>query len=349
MLSESPSVPEVAAVGDTTPAGRLPGDRFGRLIGGSQPMQDVYQQIDQVARTSAGILISGETGTGKELVAETIHSQSRRGNQPFLPLNCGAVSATLIESELFGHERGSFTGAERLHKGYFERADHGTLFLDEITEMPAELQIKLLRVLESSLVTRVGGTAAIKVDVRIIAATNQQPEQAVAAGRLREDLLYRLNVFPLRLPPLRERGDDVRLLAERFLDDLNQAEGTAKKFTAACLDRLRGHNWPGNVRELRNVVHRAFILAGENVGAHCLPFRPYPRVSESLVSVCEALGSPIVVTRLGTSLAEAERRLILATVDHLGGCKDAAAATLGISLKTLYNRLREYKTSAAAL
>jgi len=321
--------------------------RFGSLIGASPPMQRVYDLISRVARTSAGVLISGETGTGKEVVAQTIHALSPRSKEAFLPLNCGAVSAALIESELFGHERGSFTGADRRHKGYFERADRGTLFLDEITEMPSDLQIRLLRVLESSVVGRVGGTEALEVDVRIIAATNQRPEQAVAAGRLREDLLYRLNVFPMTLPPLRERGDDVLLLADEFLGDLNAAEGTAKEFTAACRERLRRHAWPGNVRELRNVVQRAFILAEQNVGVDCLLLTPLDNPGGETALVSEAPGASGLVTRVGTSLAEAERRLILATLDHFGGSKDQAAQTLGIGLKTLYNRLREYKARPA--
>ena len=184
--------------------------RFGSLVGASPAMQAVYDLIGRVARTDATVLITGETGTGKELVAPTIHSLSRAARKPFLPVNCGAISANLIESELFGHERGSFTGADRSHKGYFERAHRGTLFLDEITEMPLELQVKLLRVLETGTVTRVGGNEPIKVDVRVLAATNRRPEEAVRAGKLREDLLYRLNVFPIALPPLRERGDGRR-------------------------------------------------------------------------------------------------------------------------------------------
>ena len=244
--------------------------RFGPLIGASPPMQKVYDLIGRVAATDASILISGETGTGKELVAETIHSLSRRSKQPFLPVNCGALSAHLIESELFGHERGSFTGADRMHKGYFERAHGGTLFLDEITET-VDIQVRLLRALETSTVTRVGGTEPIKVDVRIVAATSRRVEEAVAAGKLREDLYYRLNVFPIQLPPLRERGDDVELLAEKFLSDLNLAEGTTKHFTRACLERLHRHSWPGNVRELQNVIRRAFILAEDDVGVDSLP------------------------------------------------------------------------------
>ena len=197
-------------------------------------MQQVYDLIARVAKTDATISITGETGTGKELVAQTVHEQSRRHKEPFLPINCGAVSPSLIESELFGHERGSFTGADRVHRGYFERANRGTLFLDEITEMPIELQVKLLRVLETATVNRIGGSELIKIDVRVIAATNRQPEEAVAEGKLREDLLYRLNVFPIELPPLRERGEDIELLAEHFLALLNKQEGTTKRFGPAA-------------------------------------------------------------------------------------------------------------------
>jgi DNA-binding NtrC family response regulator len=305
--------------------------RFGPLIGASAPMQKIYDLIARVAGTDASILVSGETGTGKELVAETIHKLSRRSKEPFLPVNCGALSANLIESELFGHERGSFTGADRMHKGYFERDNGGTLFLDEITET-ADIQVRLLRALETSAVTRVGGTESIKVDVRIVAATSRRVEEAVASGKLRDDLYYRLNVFPIQLPPLRERGDDVELLAEKFLADLNLAEGTAKHFTRACLERLHRHSWPGNVRELQNVIRRAFILAEGDVGVDSLP-----------LAVTEELAAASLVTRVGTPIAEMERRLILATLEHCDGDKKKAADLLKISLKTLYNRLNEYK------
>jgi DNA-binding NtrC family response regulator len=308
--------------------------RFAALVGASPPMQKVYDLIDRVAGTDASILISGETGTGKELVAETIHRLSRRSKEPFLAVNCGALSAHLIESEIFGHERGSFTGADRMHKGYFERAYGGTLFLDEITES-VEIQVRLLRALETSALTRVGGSEQIKLDVRIVAATNLHVDEAVAAGKLREDLYYRLNVFPIRLPPLRERGDDIELLAEKFLGELNQAEGTAKHFTRACLERLRRHGWPGNVRELQNVVRRAFILADEDVGVDSLP-----------LEVTEVAGAGSLVTRVGTSIAEAERRLILATLEHCGGDKRKASGILKLSPKTLYNRLNQYKGGA---
>jgi len=306
--------------------------RFGPLIGTSPPMQAVYDLIGRVARTEASVLIAGETGTGKDVVALTIHSLSRRSKEAFLPVNCGAISANLIESELFGHERGSFTGADRLHKGYFERAHRGTLFLDEITEMPLELQVRLLRVLETSTLTRVGGSELIKTDVRVLAATSLRVEEAVATRKLREDLFYRLNVFPIALPPLRERGGDVELLAEQCLSELNAATGTAKHFTRACLERLRRHGWPGNVRELKNVIQRAFILADEDVGVDSLP-----------LGVTESVPAASVVMQVGTPIAEMERRLILATVDQCEGDKKRAADVLKISLKTLYNRLNEYK------
>ena len=311
--------------------------RFGPLIGASPPMQKVYDLIGRVARTDASVLITGETGTGKEVVAQTIHSLSRRSKELFVPVDCGAVSANLIESELFGHERGSFTGADRLHQGYFERAHRGTLFLDEVTEMPVELQVKLLRVLESSVVTRVGGSQSVKVDVRIIAATNRGLEDAVKAGKLREDLLYRLNVFPVPLPPLRERGDDVERLAEHFLGELNAADGTAKQLTAAGRQRLRRYGWPGNLRELKNALQRGFILAEEGEGVDPLPVGPVP---EPVVT--EALPSSLMMP-VGTPIEEAERLLILATLDKFEGDKKKVAAVLHISLNTLYSRLNEYK------
>ncbi len=219
--------------------------RFGPLIGASPAMQQVYDLISRVAPTEATVLVHGESGTGKELVAQTVHQLSRRHHAPFVALNCGAVSPQLIESELFGHERGSFTGAARTHKGYFERAHGGTLFLDEITEMPIELQVRLLRALEMGTIYRVGAEQEIRVDVRVISATNRDPKQSVADGKLREDLLYRLSVFPIALPPLRERGDDVRLLAEHFLNELNTAEGTSKRFTRAALERIRTYRLAG--------------------------------------------------------------------------------------------------------
>jgi two-component system response regulator AtoC len=309
--------------------------RFGQLLGTSTPMQRVYDQIERVAPTAATVLITGESGTGKELVAQTLHGLSRRRKQLFLPVNCGAISPQLIESEMFGHEKGSFTGAMREHKGYFERASGGTILLDEITEMPIELQVKLLRVLESGAFMRVGSDREIDVDVRVIAATNRDPEQAVADGKLREDLLYRLSVFPLHLPALRERGEDVALLANHFLDDINAVESGAKTFAPATFDRLRGYDWPGNVRELKNVVHRSFIMADDIIDTHCLP----PELGRA-----RQVTGPYFQVRVGTKVEDVERRLILATLEQCGGTKEKAAEMLGISLKTLYNRLREYQS-----
>jgi len=306
---------------------------FGSLVGGSRAMQTVYDMVAKVAPTEAAVFVLGETGTGKELVAQTLHDMSRRAKQAFVPINCGAVSPTLIESELFGHEKGSFTGADRSHRGHFERAHQGTLFLDEITEMPVELQVKLLRVLETGRVLRVGANEPVQVDVRVLAASNRPPQQVVAEGKLREDLYYRLNVFPITLPPLREREDDVALLAEHFLEELNKAAKDAppKAFTKAALDRLRAHGWPGNVRELRNVVQRAFILAPNDIGVDSLP----------LGVVEERLGTSLSI-RVGTPIEEAERRMILATLEHCAGDKKKASELLKISLKTLYNRLNVY-------
>jgi two-component system, NtrC family, response regulator AtoC len=306
--------------------------RFGTLIGASPAMQEVFELIERVAGSDASVFITGETGTGKEVVARTIHSLSRRRKEPFLPVNCGAVSVNLIESELFGHERGSFTGADRQHRGFFEQANRGTLFLDEISEMPLELQVKLLRLLETSTVTRVGGNGSIEVDVRIIAATNRPLDEAVATGRLRKDLLYRLNVFPIALPPLRERGPDVELLAEHFLSEINAAEGTDKRLSPASRERLRRHSWPGNLRELKNVIHRAFILAGEKEEVDALP------AGDALRATADLMVAP------GTPIAVAERRLILATLDQFEGDKKKVASALKISLKTLYARLSGYKT-----
>jgi DNA-binding NtrC family response regulator len=277
------------------------------------------------------VFLIGESGTGKEVVASTLHGISKRRRNIFLPLNCGAMPAGLIESELFGHERGSFTGASQQRRGFFERASGGTLFLDEVTEMPIELQVKLLRVLETGVAMRVGGDESIPVDVRVIAATNRQPERAVAEGKLREDLLYRLNVFPVQLPPLRERQGDIERLAEHFLEELNRSEGTSKRFRDGAIALLASYAWPGNVRELKNTIQRAFILADTEVAPE-LP----AEVPASLTSA-----GPGAVPE-SSSLAEVERRVILATLQRNGGDKRKTAAALGISLKTLYNRLKVY-------
>jgi two-component system response regulator AtoC len=306
--------------------------RFGSMLGASAAMQRIYDLIVRVAPTSSTVLVVGETGTGKELVAETVHQRSRRSAEPFIPVNCGAVSANLIESELFGHERGSFTGAERKHKGVFERAHGGTLFLDEITEMPMELQVRLLRILETGSLTRVGGDEVIAANVRVLAATNRDPAKAVQDGKLREDLLYRLNVFPIEVPPLRERHGDITLLAQHFLENLNNVAGTSKTFTPAALERLELHPWPGNVRELKNAIERAHIIAGARIEPDALPLRSLA------LSASDPTGAPGV----GSSIAEVEQQLILATMARCNGNKTRAAEILGISVKTLYNKLGSY-------
>ncbi len=323
--------------------------RFGPLVGASPGMSAVYDLIARVAPTDATVCIVGESGTGKEVVAQAVHELSRRRKAPFVPVNCGAVSPTLIESALFGHEKGSFTGAERLHRGVFEQASGGTLFLDEVTEMPIELQVKLLRVLETGTVMRVGGEKAIAVDVRVIAATNRVPEQAVQEGRLREDLWYRLNVFPIALPPLRERPGDIELLARHFLDELNAAQGTKKRWTAEAVAALERFDWPGNVRELKNRVHRAFILAEEDVGPECLPGHPtQPHAALDAAISTSSENGGVLQVRVGSSVEKVEQQLIMATLDACGGNKQQAAAVLGVSLKTLYNRLAAYRVASSA-
>ncbi|OBR49196.1 sigma-54-dependent transcriptional regulator [Paraburkholderia tropica] len=308
--------------------------RFGLMLGNSPVMQDVYDQISRVAPTPASVMLVGESGTGKEVAAQTIHQLSLRRKHEFLAVNCGAISPNLIESEMFGHERGSFTGADRQHKGYFERANGGTLFLDEITEMPIELQVKLLRVLETGLFMRVGTTKEIETDVRLIAATNRDPEQAVAEGKLRLDLYHRLNVFPINLPPLRERGKDVELLAQAFLDELNERNGTKKLFLPGVREMLAAYPWHGNVRELRNYVQRAHIMSGnEGELMAAVPVQ---------ISMAGRDLDHKVIIRFGTTLADADRKLIEATMAEYGGVKARAAEVLGISVKTLNTRLMKY-------
>lgn len=296
-------------------------------------MEALYTQIQRVAGTEATVLLEGESGTGKELIAAAIHQDSTRHTANFVAVNCGAIPRTLIEAVLFGYEKGSFTGAARQHAGHFEHASGGTLFLDEITEMPAEMQVKLLRVLEYGRFHRVGGSQEIKVDVRLIAATNRSLDEAVSEGRLRQDLMYRLAVFPIHVPPLRERGNDTGLLAQHFLDELNREAGTRKQFTRRSLERIRTYHWPGNVRELKNLVHRAYILSADAVTLE----EPVSASAGKTLLVNDTLNFPI-----GIPLADAQREFILATLKHFRGNKRQTAEILGISLKTLYNRLRDY-------
>ena len=313
---------------------------MGTLIGASAPMQEIYKTIEQAASTSAPVLISGESGTGKELAARTIHSLSVRGKGPFVAINCGAIPETLLESELFGHERGAFTGAVERRAGYFELADGGTLFLDEIAEMSAALQAKYLRVLQDGVVRRLGGRAELKVDVRIIAATNRDPREAIKQGAFREDLYYRLNVFSFTMPPLRVRKGDIPLLAGAFVTEFaGKYDRTAERLTADALETLGRHNWPGNVRELRNCLERAVVgSTGSELTGALLPL-DLPPLPEADGASSGAPSPPLL------SLDEAERLHILRTLAALGSNKTRTAESLGISLKTLHNKLRRYRES----
>src|SRR5688572_13565232 len=309
---------------------------FGRMIGSSSQMRKVYAVVEHAAPTQASVLIWGESGTGKELVAQTIHQLSPRAQAPFVPINCAAIPETLLESEIFGHEKGAFTGASDRREGCFELADRGTLFLDEIAEMTPATQVKLLRVLQERSFRRLGGRNEQTVDVRVIAATNVNPAEAVKSGKLREDLYYRLNVFAMELPTLRQRKEDLPLLIQSFLAEFNQRNN--KSVTAvepAAMRVLEQYNWPGNVRELRNVVERAVILAsGEFIEAKHLP----PLVTEST-----DVAKPSLSLHPGITVEDAERQLILMTLEHTHDNKTRAAEILGISLKTLHNKLNKLR------
>jgi DNA-binding NtrC family response regulator len=311
---------------------------FGELIGNSETMQRVYSLIEQVASSSASVLITGESGTGKELVARTIHNLSPRRNAPFLAINCSAIPDTLMESELFGHEKGAFTGAVSRRHGCFELANTGTLMLDEIGEMPALLQAKLLRVLEERVVHRLGSRKDVPVDVRLLAATNKEPHAAVRDGTLREDLLYRLNVISIHLPKLSDRLEDLPLLTQHLITRLASKHNRPARFISpAALDALRFHNWPGNVRELRNVIERAVVIcSGEQIERH--HFAPYPFDQRLKLRSEDTVTFPV-----GTPLREIERQMILRTLDKTGNNKTRAAQMLNISLKTLHNKLNDYR------
>jgi DNA-binding NtrC family response regulator len=311
----------------------------GTLLGASPAMQEVHRLIERVGPTEASVLLTGESGSGKELAAQSIHECSLRRGGPFIAVNCGAIPAGLIEAELFGFEKGSLNGAVRAHAGAFERARGGTLLLDEVTEMPLDMQARLLRVLETQKFYRVGATTAFSTDVRLIASTNRCPLQAVQSGVLREDLLYRLAVFPIAMPPLRERGEDVQLLAAHFLAELNAQARTQKRFSSLSRMSLRQHTWPGNVRELKNCVERAFIL-GDAV-LEVTPLVPGTGARDG-----EAAGDGERLNiRVGSRIYDMERSLIEATLDYFKGNKRRAADALGCSLKTLYNKLNGYSQS----
>ncbi len=317
------------------------------LVGTSAPMQQVFSMIRQVAPSKAAALVTGESGTGKELVARAIHHLSPRRTGPFVAINCAALPETLMESELFGHEKGAFTGAVERRAGCFELAQHGTLLLDELAEMHVGTQAKLLRVLEDSRVRRLGGKSEIAVDVRIIASTNKVVEEALRKGELREDLYYRLNVFNIVLPPLRQRHGDLPLLCEALITMLNAKHGCrVTGLDPDVLEQMKRYLWPGNVRELRNVLERAVIVAGEGtITASHLPHdfgvstgsRPLPQVAEP-----DTVRLPV-----GTTVGEAEKALIQITLQHTKNNKTRAAEILGISLKTLFNKLKEYGAAEA--
>ena len=306
------------------------GSHFGLIVGEHETMRAVYDQIERVARTDMPVLVVGETGTGKELVAESIHRASGRAGS-FVPMNCGSLSAELAASELFGHEKGSFTGAVRRHVGAFERAKGGTLFLDELAEMPLGLQPHFLRVLETATIQPVGSEQEVAVDARIVAATNRDPEQAIANQLLRQDLYFRLSVLPITMPPLRARASDIPLLVKHFLAEL-VTDGRERGFTADSMQRLAAYQWPGNVRELRHVVQRTLVMSDSAAAELSLPERfesPFGGAPHALEA--------------GRSIRDVERQLIELTLEHFAGDKKAAAETLGISLNTLYNRLNAYR------
>ena len=332
---------------------------LGEMVGNSARMQEIFALLQQAGPSKACVLISGESGTGKELVARTLHMLSPRHNGPFVAINCAALPETLIESELFGHEKGSFTGASERRAGCFEVAQHGTLLLDEIGEMPALTQAKLLRILEDSKVRRLGGKTEFEVDVRVVAATNKVPDDAVRGGSLREDLYYRLNVFHIHLPPLRDRKDDIVAICESLISDLNKKHDTrVSDLSPQVVEAFQRHSWPGNIRELRNALERAVIITGEGtVPISALPVnfqtRPAPLLAVGVAAGSESPmpssgGAPESLNvPIGTTVEEAEKGLILRTLEHTKNNKTRAAEILGISLKTLHNKLKEYGKDAA--
>jgi DNA-binding NtrC family response regulator len=319
---------------------------LGDLVGVSSKMQEIFALLQQAGPSKACVLLTGESGTGKEMVARALHKLSPRRQGPFHAINCAALPESLIESELFGHEKGSFTGATERAAGCFELAQNGTLLLDEIGEMPASTQAKLLRILEDSKVRRLGGKVEFEVDVRVVAATNKLPDDAVKRSSLREDLYYRLNVFHIHLPPLRERKEDIAPIAESLIGLLNKKHDCrVTGISPEVQEIFRTHNWPGNVRELRNVLERAVILAAQG----SIERKHLSSVFSSPLPVeAPAVDGDYVQFRVGTTVEEAERGLILRTLEHTRNNKTKAAEILGISLKTLHNKLKEYGAAAAA-
>ncbi len=314
---------------------------LGQLVGKSHAMQEVYRLIDHASQTTAPVLILGESGTGKELAARSLHQLSPRRDGPFVAVNCSAIPENLLESEIFGHEKGAFTGAVERRAGCFELAHGGTIFLDEVAEMAPSTQVKFLRIIQDGMVRRVGGKNEMKVDVRILAATNKDPLQAMKDGMLREDLYYRLNVFSVTLPPLRSRREDIPLLVEAFIQEFNSKyEKRLRSVDEETLRILTSHSWPGNVRELRNTLERASILCGGDlIGPGDLPKLT---TSVDAQSPREDQGLDAITILVGSSVEEAEKKLILRTLASVNNNKTKAAEILGISLKTLHNRLHQY-------
>ena len=318
---------------------------LGSLVGGSKKMQEIFALIEQVAPSNVSVLITGESGTGKELVARTLHDLSPRRGKPFVAVNCAAIPETLIESEIFGHEKGAFTGAIERRAGCFELAEEGTILLDEIGEMPVVTQAKLLRVLEDHKLRRLGSKAESPVDVRVLASTNRDPEQAVAGGQLRGDLYYRLNVFNLHMPPLREHLEDIPAIADAMIGDMNRKHGrSVTGLDAEMMARLMAHDWPGNVRELRNTIERAVVLCGEG---QLQPRHLPPGFGSRPARPASELPANAIQVEVGATVDDAERMLIFKTLESTHNNKTRAAEILGISLKTLHNKLREYGAAAA--
>jgi DNA-binding NtrC family response regulator len=314
---------------------------LGRLVGNSKPMREIFGLIEQIAPSNVSVLITGESGTGKEMVARTLHELSPRKSHPFVAVNCAAIPETLIESEIFGHEKGAFTGAVERRAGCFELADGGTLLLDEIGEMPAATQTTLLRVLEERKLRRLGARTEQEVDVRVLAATNRDPAAAVAEGGLRTDLFYRLNVFNIHMPPLREHLEDVPAMAEAMLNDMNQKhERHVSGVAPSMMDRLMAYDWPGNGRELRNTIERAVILCadGAPLDVGHLP----AGFGKAQSQAAQALDTSMVPVHVGSTVNDAERLLVLRTLEATGQNKTRAAEILDVSLKTLHNKLKEY-------
>jgi DNA-binding NtrC family response regulator len=318
---------------------------LGEMVGTSKKMQEVFALIQQVAPSRAAVLITGENGTGKELAARAIHALSPRRTAPFVAINCAAMPDTLMESELFGHEKGAFTGAVERRAGCFELAQNGSVLLDEIGDMPVGTQAKLLRVLEDGRVRRLGGKSETQLDVRVIAATNSPLDGAIKESKFREDLYYRLNVFPIPLPPLREHKEDLPVLAAALIDDLNHRHATkVTDVSSSVMERFQAHSWPGNVRELRNVLERASILAGE--GSIEIAHLP-PGFGGVPAPLAVASGDDLQIP-VGYTIEQAERALIEMTLEHTKNNKTRAAEILGISQKTLFNKLKEYGAQGAS-